>query len=845
MKKKILSFALCLVAVLGFVITPFASYATDISNSDTLIEEMQTNIPDFDPSSYSFDSDGDLTIIGSTIFDERTGGLNNILLDTVFSVYVYNPTGVDLNYAVVRFVGNDFYYDAGKSFDLMHHDSPLMFYKENCSKDNLFYKFSCKLDVPEQFEGSRELRFSIDSLSVYAGNNVITLDQTFNSSFVSQGDGTYSVKYYSFGAKDLEVNLTSYRIGTVDADITKRYEVFTSYFAIPDSYISSYENLYSLTSSYTKKETYPILWSEDPLTYSYFAPFVFNGETLYNTNTSFVSSNYVYDKHLYGYTFISNSTINVYSAAYGANVSEVVTHPWVGKNILGIVSDKDPSYNEVVEFLDQYHKDDPDKLIYSTKQDIVSKTTVDQSFDILNYYGSASYVNYYQNYGADIALIRWIYDNPDYCSNILGFDIAAGIVGFLPRETIRDLCDLIGIDFEAAGEHLTDLPYIVLLSDEDRNFIRYGSDENVSKKYLIDVKDVPTFRTYVELNPYTVLYRYDVSTFYSDELIQVNIDRSNLFGESADIEGVERVNNYTYNICKRFDFDDYQVINVTFKDENEYISVCTRSERKNFAPGFTVDIYNSPVFQHNGFSDFSFDNVIQNIDKGVNDLFGQLGIYAGAFLEKISEYLGSFGGFFDGFFDNLLGDWSQYIKPVLIVIGVILLILFFVWVGRSVGDSNFFSVYFQAKGASQRSKELKLRRSEAKARREEHRDDVSIRREQNAIRKREATIKELDNKARNENTAKANAIKELDSKARNENASKANAIKERDQQRRIAREEAAEKARQKEERRKAREAKKAEKEKAERDKKAQAKYNNYSTADALDAAIHRTYDDKK
>ena len=720
MKKKIISFTLCLIAVLGFIMTPLSAFAAEVTVTDTLIDEITANIPGFSPSDYPSDKDGSPMVIGSTIYDEYTQGMHNEYTGTIYSVYVYNPSAYLLDYAfaLVNVTAVNSEYTWSKEFD-----NEMLFFKDNYSKDHRFYKFSYKINIPEKEHSDWTLTFDLSyiSLKLSHSDTLYNIDQTHLSRFTYDSENArYNVETSAVGSVKLDVNLTSYKVGTVEADVTRRYEIFTAYFAIPDQYIDFYEKLYSVRSEYVKKQTMPLVWSDDPDTDVYFITFDGPFGDKY-VGSHFLSKNYTFADTLGVKILFANSGINM--SVLDVNQG-YIGHAWGSEHIIPVVSTEDPSYSFVKDVLAKRGNDDPDATLYAGYEEVLNTKTIDQTFDILNFYDSAEWEDYWLNYGAEMGLLRWAYENVDWLKYIVA-GVTNPLLGAISSEELKAVINQY-VDFENSSEHIEDSPYLVLLSDNDRTFIEKASDENIASRYLISVDDVPAFKEYVYSNPYTVLYRFDICESYSDELVKVDPS----YDGTIEIKDIERVNDYTYYIARRFDFSEFEVINVSFKDENEYFSLCTRSEKKNYAPGFSYDPVDPPVLNNPNFG----NKLRVEFDKWLDDASNDIGNWFGNFGAEVARFLGQFGGgFFDGFFDNLLGDWSQYIKPVLIVIGVILLILFFVWVGRSVGDSNFFSVYFQAKGASQRSKELKLRRSEANARREEHRDDVSIRREQNAI----------------------------------------------------------------------------------------------------------------
>ena len=819
MKKRILSFILALVAVTGFIITPFSAFADNTAGTDYLLEEMQTNLPGFNPADYPKNEKGSPMIVGTTIYDVYHNYIPGSGYDsTLFSVYVYNPSGKDLSHCRGYFEVTG-YDELGQAFHNDYNGQEQLFYKDDASLDGIFYKFTVSLVLKNEETLHYDLAFDLYYLVLeYKNGTDYKLSQTHKSKF-EYDSGKYNVTVNSLGQKELDVNITSYKVGTVGTDLNKRWEIFTAYFSIPDQYIKYYNQLYSITSEYVKKRTVPLIWSSD------------SGIALklYDTNLYWISTDYTYQD--LGHFVLGGTNIGLPFAS-----NRGFANNFNRGDVVGFYCESEELY---LSYLYSYYSDlgltqeDVNFLFFSGYENVINTKTIDETFDVLDYYDSATWKDYWYDYGAATGFARWALDNAALLGYIAG-SVTSPVFGALGALNYNDVKDVISdfVDFDESRQHIEDSPYLVILSESDREFISTKSDAEISEKYLIALDDVSAFKQYINVNPYTVLYRFDICESYSDNLICVtpDLEEDGVINSALEKNKFIKASDYSYHISRRFMFFDFEVINVTFELEEEYVSVATRSSKKNYTPGLTVDPEpeGPPVDVDGGFDSIrdKINGGVEDTKDKVNNLLDKLGETAGNISSSLTEFFGSFGaGFLDGFFENLLGESWKIFKPILVVAGVALLIFLLWWILKSVTGMNFFDVIFQGGGLAVKAAEMKVKRSDSETRRRDAEVDARLRAEQNAIRKRELTIEEQDKKRRSDNDTRLASVKEREASTREKDAdsrSRAVAINEREQARRHAKEDAAE----------------SEKEKAKKESEV-AKYNNYSVYDALEAAFVR------
>ena len=546
MKKKILSSLILLVVVFNLLSVVIfaegaASTVSNAADADPLIAEISANMINestgktkFDISKYPKSEKGSPLVIGgyeSGIFDD---------LDSALYFYVYNPSEKEISQIKagfrVKFIlnGETVY----NNFLLDHPPIELVNVTTgDCS--NRFYKakidlssYAAKYDPKECTDHVLTLDYT---MFYYKGESrPVKLDNEIDFTFgIDKTNKKLICDVSNKEVDELEVGMTCYRHGSVDADLHTVNQINTAYFSVPDRYVEYFENIYSIASTYKKKTTVPIMWGQFPTNYieydfisaDYEEGLVldsFLGADIIVTNDSFVYED-DFLKKVYNFDNV------VVFSIYGTDASYIVPRAYI--------QDK----------FEIWQNDGSNKILFVDSEYCSTVRTIDQSFDSLTYDTQADFWERVEDYGLFSALLNhWI-------SGKFSVD-----------------------------EDIYDIPYIVLCDDEVRLDLESLPKESFCYKYFIDEGDYEDFKIYLNSHDNVYLYRFDVSEHWSDVLV-AGQKNSCYFDEDKNIKG-------TFGVCQTAYYDDFQVVNLTFKNEDSYLSAAVTSEPQDFiGPGAVVD----------------------------------------------------------------------------------------------------------------------------------------------------------------------------------------------------------------------------------------------------------------
>ena len=106
--------------------------------------------------------------------------------------------------------------------------------------------------------------------------------------------------------------------------------------------------------------------------------------------------------------------------------------------------------------------------------------------------------------------------------------------------------------------------------------------ESFCYKYFIDEGDYEDFKAYLNSHDNVYLYRFDVSEHWSDVLLAGGSSNGKFYKSNT----LTR----SFGICQTAYYDDFQVVNLTFKNDDSYLSAAVTSEPQDFiGPGAVVD----------------------------------------------------------------------------------------------------------------------------------------------------------------------------------------------------------------------------------------------------------------
>lgn len=543
MKRRIFSSLLLLVVLFNVLsLVVFAEGAGDAvvaAETDLLLEEMKANMTDeatgktkFDISKYPKSENGSPLIIGgyeSGIFDE---------LDPALYFYVYNPSEKEISQIKaglrVKFilngetVYNNFLLDQ-PAIELVNAtigDCSNRFYKAKIDLSS----YASKYDPKE----CTEHVFTLDyTMFYYEGQSrPVKLDNEIDFTFgIDKTNKKLVCDVSNKEVDELEVGMTCYRHGSVDADLYTVNQINTAYFSVPDRYAEYFEDIYSIASTYKKKTTVPIMWGDFPSNYlDYFYCSQQNGTAL--DQGHFVEA----ETGVWKEPFEEPCIENCFS------FDEIITFDFAGLD----ATYKVPRYY-IQERFEEWQNDGSNKKLFVESEYCHTTRTIDQSFDSLSYLEQADFWKRVEDYGLLQALI-------------LSWNEEKFVV----------------------EEDYYDIPYIVLCDDTVRNDLKNLSAESFCDKYFIEISDYSQFKIYLNGHDNVYLYRYDISEYWSDTLLAGSTSGGE-FKQSSTLKK-------TFGVCQTAYYDDFQVVNITFKNEDSYLSVAVTSEPQDFiGPGSVED----------------------------------------------------------------------------------------------------------------------------------------------------------------------------------------------------------------------------------------------------------------
>ena len=553
MKRKILSSILLLVVVLQlFSLVVFAegsANATAAAETDLLLEEMKANMTDeatgktkFDISKYPKSENGSPLIIGgyeSGIFDE---------LDPALYVYIYNPSEKQLESVKGKWVGNFTKSDGTVDYGIASIKTWQLIGASGGDCVNRFYKFKVTdlSDYTKDYLLDCTIHYftNVDLTFTYADGTKIVFD---NSAAFSFGlDKTNKKLLCDISIKEteeLEVGMTCYRHGSVDADLYTVNQINTAYFSVPDRYAEYFENIYSIASTYKKKTTVPIMWGDFPSNYRDYVFFSVEREQETTSNGS--QGVYVFDTILKSETGVSKDLSLFENGKNGGYYWHYyIENKFLFDETVYILSSLDGSdvlpNSVIMENFEKWQNDGSNKKLFVESEYCYTTRTIDQSFN------SLTYDTRVEDYGFWSALINGM------------------------------LSGKVSID-----EDLYDIPYIVCCDDAVRKDLADLSKTDFCYKYFIHESDYEDFELYLKTHTNVYLYRFDISEHWSDELNAGTIDSNGCYSAKM---------GNTFGICQTAYYDDFQVVNLTFKNEDSYLSVAVTSDPQDFiGPGEVVD----------------------------------------------------------------------------------------------------------------------------------------------------------------------------------------------------------------------------------------------------------------
>ena len=190
--------------------------------------------------------------------------------------YVYNPRTL-FSQAIESLVGTDTVDQyAFVSFEAAFNTEENHFSYKNqslklidVSDDGRFfkYKYECPSDLYALMKGKSKRIYRVDSFNMLLGatvNSVSLYSFGADQKYVFAGESVNKVvTYYDSPYIHLDLNSTNYRTKTSNFGENYRNDIFTVYFAVPNSYFRDYDQLYAVRAVWNECKTGPVIVTDD------------------------------------------------------------------------------------------------------------------------------------------------------------------------------------------------------------------------------------------------------------------------------------------------------------------------------------------------------------------------------------------------------------------------------------------------------------------------------------------------------------------------------------------------------------------------------------------------------
>lgn len=584
MKKRIVAIFLILTVVVSlFGVTVHADEGNN-NQEMSLKEEISQNLQGVDLDSFS-------SVIRPSVVGVFTNENKAETEDYYLYMYLYVPGDLVVNSG---FISN--LYIGMSTGDHHSNDTYSSLAFSVIDKEDSFYKLRFNIWKTYFYASEFEtLRIVWDNLTVNYSSGTYTYHQYNEFIIKKNSDGSSDVSFTQSEVATLDVKHTTYKTLATE-DFNTRDEIFTAYFAIPEEYKKLYSSLYSVSSTYVKKRTSPILIHK-PNGQFYSNDFDASS-SLGIRKSKFISKNYDYD---------TDGIFEQITVDYGSNIEDTLLVDYVIKNLLPEefqyyfksynpnmkVDEKQllkwiASYSEFLELF-EYSED----FECSTK-------TIDESWSSIPYMTNASFSEVSNEYGFFAALELWWYRNNP--------------------EKIQEILDKYLID-TYEDSIFEDEPFLILINQSEKEKIYTMSSSEISETYLVDLEDVQDFRDYVLIehkNEDVVVYRFDICDYVSEELVCFS-DETN-FPSPIDITDDE------FSFVQKYMFFEFQVIDVTFEKDGQYHSLNVISEKQDIIGDVEGGVNDPPPIVPDPTPDNFFDDVLDSMLNGIkdtsNDIFG-------------------------------------------------------------------------------------------------------------------------------------------------------------------------------------------------------------------------------
>ena len=558
MKTKILS--VLLLCTLFFSI--FGVFASASDGTDLLRTEIESNLPDVDLDN----------LPGNRII--TIGAMEDLIDESCLYLYLYNPKKLNVRSGYMN-LDCSFESSSGKtskSYDI------IAFSVVAKTNDGNFCKVRIDLSsIADKLKKYNTVHsYSWDKVVLKYSSLGSVKEETVLQEYEWKFDystGSCNVTYNVEEVAELDVHHTYYRTPSATASRNTFDEIHTVYFSIPDEYTKYYSKLYSVASTYTKKKTNGVLIGTDPLLKNT----DMDSLLLFLNHNSMLSSDYKLGTNSYGETLVVDFFYTT-DTAFNVSNDKYVYYEILDKNFLCDIGfyfycdnvienpeDLKVTEEEFFEYVCAYEEESYSHIfdLFSSSEYVPwSEKTINDSFDSIAYANriSGDFSKLVDAYGMKTAFQFWLHRK-----NPLKF---------------QELCEKYLVNVNA--ENLTDVQNLLLCDTQVREDANALSNQEFSDKYLINIDDVPSFKEFLKNNKNVVLYRFDVVDYYSDEVV---------LGKTNEGAFQKYESEYRYALVQMYAYFGFRVIDVTFNDEGNFVSLAVNSHPQDFAsnPGLEED----------------------------------------------------------------------------------------------------------------------------------------------------------------------------------------------------------------------------------------------------------------
>ena len=550
-------------------------FASAEGETDVVKNEIETNYPDLDLTALP----GNKPMI--------IGAIEDIVDETCMYLYIYNPGRENITSGFIDGLSVEAENAEGEKISFIVSRFAFSVIDRSVGSDEgLFWKvrFNLMGYASRLSDYANKHTFSWNNFCVCTSSKNYFNYQNCVFSFDHSGEKT-SISYDLSEVVTLDVHHTWYRSKGKVEKYPIYDEIHTVYFSIPDGYTKYYSNLYSVASTYTKKHTTPIIIGTNPFDLSVDPDFV--GPLYPGTEEisvlDFINSLSILSRD---YEVISESTgmglKYYYTADFAANIMEglgisqydingyVYNDTYLAyylycDNKIENPEDLKVFEEELFAYIESCESNGLNLDLFDSSKYIPwSEKTIDDTFDSISYSTQIKddYGALVDEYGLWVGSLFWLYRGNN--------------------KKIQEICERYLVD--VPDKDIEDEPYLLLCDNVVKSDAATLSDQEFSDKYLIHIDDVAEFKEFLNENKNVVIYRFDVAEYYTTEIV---------FGTQNQTSGMfnSLEDDYRYCVVEQSLYYNFRVIDVTFHEDDTFVSLCVNSHPQNFAsdPGLETD----------------------------------------------------------------------------------------------------------------------------------------------------------------------------------------------------------------------------------------------------------------